>query len=104
MPDFNAMCPFCGEESLRGNVQETHMTVPLYGDGYSTLDGHQVENEVVYVECSSCKRSIDPNHYLLHVIEVTCDCLEAAAAWQQQLGAADAAPGDIGTQDIYEKR
>ena len=80
MPDFNATCPFCGGKSLRGSVMTTWFNVPLSQDGYSVVDGSMLDQDLTEITCSACNRPINLEHYLLHEIEVPCDCVEAAAA------------------------
>ena len=80
MPDFNATCPFCGENSLKGSVMATWFNIPLNEDGYAVLNGSMLDQDLTEITCSACNRPVNLEHYLLHEIEVPCDCLVAARA------------------------
>ena len=76
-PQYNANCPFCGEESLLGTVQAVNTHVPLYPDDYDFDAGTPSETEMTQITCTSCGRDdIDRNHYFAHGPNGDpCDCV-----------------------------
>ena len=83
IPDeqYNATCPYCGEESLVGTVQATNSNVPLLAADYDFDGGTPESTEIIEVKCTSCGRDdIDRNHYFAHGPDGDpCDCVEDTA-------------------------
>lgn len=77
-PQYNAKCPFCGEESLVATVQAVNDNVPLKPGDYDFDEGDPSDTEILQITCISCKREdIDRTHYFNHGPDGDpCDCNE----------------------------
>ena len=60
---MNPVCPHCGKRSLRATVTVTFTNVPLSHDGYSSMDGTIVEDEIQEITCAECKKAVPAEHY-----------------------------------------
>lgn len=79
-PQYNANCPFCGEESLEATIHAVNEHVPLRAGDYDFDEGVPTGTEMLEVICTKCLKEVDRSHYFDHGAGgVPCDCVEDAA-------------------------
>ena len=77
-PQYNANCPYCGQQTLVATAQAENSNIPLMPTDYDFDEGTPEGTEITEIKCTSCGRSdILRSHYFDHGPEgEPCDCNE----------------------------
>jgi len=93
--DFNATCPYCGQDTLVATVMSRDAAVPLRPDGYDPTEGEPIEAELESIRCTGCGKGV-PAEHASHTENNgwECDC-------NQTIPRSDfnTIPGDVAARD-----